>query len=667
MNKELDFLQAFDTSISRIKPSEFAEQNRVMGTSETRWPGPYSFDLTPYLREVVDCLMPDVPVTQVAVMKGAQIGYSTGVIENAIPWIISQYPANILLMAADDDAVKLAAEQKIEPAIASCGVGHLIGPNKNGGMKTQRSGNTQKGKEFVGGRLYMHSVKNARKMRQFSAKYGFLDDLDSGKDEDAKEGSLIKLVDARFTTFGDTRKIFYISTPIIKQSSIIEPLFEKGDQRYYFVPCPHCGSYQRLQWSVDVDKSIVKSGKAGIHYQLDLATNTVIQESVVYICEHCGKAIEERHKYEMNLAGEWRPTATPKTPDFRSYHISALYSPPGAYTWARQAQEWADCWPKENNGKPNIKLLKTFKNLVLGQTFEDIGRVTDFRKLALNTRNEYKIGIVPQKLSKEDGNGSIVILTIACDLNGTIDDARLDYLVVGWSETGTTYAIDHGSIGSYQGRKSKPEDQREVMTYRPEQPNNVWDRFYKIVNQNWHCDDGGQPMRASITLVDTGFHTNFAYQFIDRMPLILGVKGHMDKYTMFDDNAPLFKESGERNDVYVVQVNKYKDKLADRIEYHWDREGEQPNGFMNFPQPNDGKFDAHFFIEYAGEVKKFKLNDDGSAIGSMWTKKHSSSPNHFWDCEIYNMAARDIFVYLCLKDHVKKPTWHTLVQMIKNQ
>ena len=77
--KDLDFLKSIDTKVSRIKPSEFAETHRHMGTAETRWTGPYRFDITPYLREVVDCLSPDVPVSRIAVMKSAQIGFSTAV------------------------------------------------------------------------------------------------------------------------------------------------------------------------------------------------------------------------------------------------------------------------------------------------------------------------------------------------------------------------------------------------------------------------------------------------------------------------------------------------------------------------------------------------------------------------------------------------------------
>jgi len=669
--KKKSLLEALNVKVSRVSPSEFAEKNRVMGGGESRWTGPYSFELTPYLREVVDCLQPDVPVTHIAVMKGAQIGFSTGVIENGIPWIISQKPGNILFMAADDDLVRTAVTQKIDPAIDSCGIRHLIGAHTGKNKKrNQRTGDTEKMKEFYGGRMLAWSVKSANKMRQFSSEYGFLDDLDSGKASDEREGSLIKLVDQRFATFGDSAKIFYISTPVTKQTSVIEPLFLKGDQRYYNVPCVHCGGMQKLEWSVNIDKSIHHSGKAGIVFEREEKTGLLIPESVGYRCMHCGEIIDEKYKSQMISAGEWIPTAKPKRRHFRSYHISALYAPPGAYDWTHYANDWCEIYPPENAGKPIIHLLKTFKNVCLGQTFEEQGRGINVIELATNTRNEYKIAIVPNKLSIEDGNGTIVAITIGADLNGTIDDARLDYVVNAWSEVGTSYCIDQGSIGTYNGRKTKKDDERDILSCRLEDVNNIWNPFFKdVINKDWPLDDGTGTMKPIASAVDTGHNAVFVYEFLNNSPLIFGVKGaENNKFTMHDSNAPFFKQQSDRNDCFILEVNKYKDQLADRIELRWydrDNEGPQPPGFMNFPQPADGKFGIDFFNQYGAERRDYKFNDDGTAIASRWEKKNSSSQNHFWDCDIYAKAARDIFVdAYCKYEGVKKPTWHTFVSMV---
>jgi phage terminase large subunit GpA-like protein len=39
-----------------------------------------------------------------------------------------------------------------------------------------------------------------------------------------------------------------VSTPTIQELSRIEKEFSETDQRYFFVPCPHCGFFQVLKW-----------------------------------------------------------------------------------------------------------------------------------------------------------------------------------------------------------------------------------------------------------------------------------------------------------------------------------------------------------------------------------------------------------------------------------
>ena len=74
---------------------------------------------------------------------------------------------------------------------------------------------------------------------------------------------------------------------------------------------------------------------------------------------------------------------------------------------------------------------------------------------------------IPEKLSVKDGNGQVVLITLASDLNGKMDDARLDYEVVAWTESGANYSIDHGSIGTFipnQTQRQKDKDDREHWT-----------------------------------------------------------------------------------------------------------------------------------------------------------------------------------------------------------
>ena len=101
--------QIFDAAefqISDILPSEWAEQNRFMTSDVSAMEGMYTFNNSPYVREIVDFLSPSNPYRILAIMKGAQLGLSTGFIENGIGWIISQQPGNVLCLVGHDDLVE---------------------------------------------------------------------------------------------------------------------------------------------------------------------------------------------------------------------------------------------------------------------------------------------------------------------------------------------------------------------------------------------------------------------------------------------------------------------------------------------------------------------------------------------------------------------------------
>src|SRR6185436_16265122 len=113
----LDILHSSRIQISDLKPSEWTELNRVLTSEVAQRSGPFRYSHTPYLKEVVDCLSPYHPAKYVAVKKGAQIGFSTGVIESGIGWIMAQNPGNILFMTGSPDLTEIAMNKKIDQMI----------------------------------------------------------------------------------------------------------------------------------------------------------------------------------------------------------------------------------------------------------------------------------------------------------------------------------------------------------------------------------------------------------------------------------------------------------------------------------------------------------------------------------------------------------------------
>lgn len=664
-SQSFEILEAARYLLSNTKPSDWNEMRRVMTTDVSPFPGKFSYDRTPYLREPVDCLSPDHPARIVACMKGAQIGFSTGVIEAAIGWIIAENPGNILFLTGHSDLAEEAMNGKIDQMIDSCGLRPLIRPNVLR-AKNMRTGDTNKSKEFPGGSLVSGSAGNHKLLRQRSVRYGFIDDFDAAKSSSKESGSTTEMIEQRFAAYAQKMKLFYISTPELKQTSNIEPVYLLGDQRRYHIHCEACTEPIFLEWSIDIDEK----EKAGITYKLD-NNNKLIKGSVGYICQKCGHFFTDAKKYELNLNGKWIPTAEPSQIGYYSYHISSLYAPPGMYDWEHYVRQYLEANPI--NEPVRQSKMKTFKNVVLGETWEDAGESPKANQLQQNTRN-YEINIIPEKISQADGNGKIILITCACDLNGVVDDARLDYEIVGWSETGTSYSIMEGSIGTFIPREGalKNKADRLKWTYENYKPNNVWVEFEKIIKQTFKTDTG-RKMRILITGVDTGHYDSFAWAFIQKTSsYIVGLKGDKEhKFIKFGVDIPNFKKSVSKDKLFLVQVNQLKDELADLMRLKWEegRDEQQPNGFMNFPQPSGGSYTfKNFFAHYESEHRIIEKDKTGNGISSRWVKKDSVVQNHKWDCRVYNMALKDIITAaVCREMKLKSFGWVDFVAIFKGQ
>jgi len=650
---QIDLIRSIPSKRLEYLPHEYAEKFRKLTSDVSTIQGRFKYDHTPYLTEIVDCLSPYNPAKVIGVMKGSQIGFTEGVLVNGILWIIANNPGNVLMLSANDDLSKEVVEGRLDQGIASCGIQHLIRPNTIR-KRNQRTGDTSRYKEFAGGRLFAGGLNSTDKLsRQRSIKYGFFDDWEAAPIADKEQGDIFSLLQKRFSTAKNAMKQFFISTPELKPSNI-EKVYLMGDQRHWFVPCPKCGDYIEYLWHDN------KNGKkVGITFEKDNEGN-VIDESVAYICQSCGQTFTERHKYDMNINGIWKPTAKPIRSGYQSYYVPNLLAAPFMYGWTDFAHEWNDIY---KDGTEKKSKLKVFFNQTLGLPWEERKEEIKAGRLSKNCRN-YDIGTVPNALSKQDGNGMIILLTCACDLNGTIDDARLDWEVWAHCETGSMYAIEHGSIGTY-GQKN---EDREKYTYRNEAKDNVWVYLYNEIISKDYLTDENQNMRIMMTGVDTGYYTHFAYGFIDQYPgMIVGVKGRQeDKFQKYSKDLPTYKVARERSNLYILEVDIIKDEAAEMINLRWTDGNVQPSGFLNFPNPSKGKYTLKYFEQYENENKVLEQNDYGDTIGWKWVRKHTSAPNHYWDTLVYNLAIRNILTSKILNEFdIKRGTWADFVGIIK--
>lgn len=664
----VDLIEEFEqfrlAKVSNIKPSDWAESKRIMTSEVSPFPGPFRYKRSPFAREIVDFFSPDHPGRIGAIMKGVQIGLTSSVIENAIGWIIDQNPGNILYLSGAKELSEEAMNTRIDNMIDTCGLRHLIRPNVRK-KRNQRTGDTSESKEFPGGSLVAGSASNDRLLRQRSIKYGFIDDFDAVKRSTKSAGSIRKLIETRFTAYWDKMKLLYGSSPELQQTSNIEPIYKLGDQRKWFVTCPHCGEEINFEWRIETKTKEV----AGITWDLN-EKNELIEGSVKYRCQECLEYFDESIKDELVQAGRFKPTAEPSQPGYYSWHIPSLYATAGMKGWTDYVRQYLESCPP--GGEEKEDELQTFKNTVLGETFEKQGKTIKASRLQQNIRN-YQINEVPDIMSVKDGNGKILMLTCACDLNGLETDARLDYEVCAWTESGSSYSITHGSIGTFIPREKllKVKVDREHWTYEIGKPKSVWPELEKVLGQSFK-GESGQSYKILLSGVDCGYYTIHAYSFIDKSNYsVIGIKGDKEnQYRKFGADLPYFKIAKERARLFLLDVNHIKDIVSSNIGLKWEpNQGEvQPPGFMNYPLPSDNKYLFHNYFSHYESEQRIVESKEGEGIASRWVKRNSSVFNHHWDIFNYNFTLKEIYADLTLRMHKPplKGNWLDFVAYLRS-
>lgn len=638
----------YNFSMKTLKPSEWAEKNLIL-SSESKFSGLLSYNRSPHTREIVDNMQPNSGVEITALMKCSQ---SAGTQTVAIPCMIyhiAESPANVMFLSSSEKMVQNTIRGRFDTLMESSGLSNLL---KTSSVKkaNQRTGDTDFKKEYTGGTM-INTTYNASNLRYHSVEVIVADEFDDAPHSDKKEGSVFDLVVARTKSYADTRRLCFISSPTVKGISNIEKVYNMGDKRQWNWECPHCKTYIPILWRVDRDNGTY----GGIKWKLD-DNLRLISESVHYECQNCGGEIKYKDKYKLNLNGKWIPTCEPENPRYRSYQFNALCNPPGFESWADLAAQFLKACPP-NNGPINLDGLKTFTQTQLGELWEDRGTSPRATVLQGNVRR-YDVGVIPDKTCAEDGNGKIALITLVCDLGGVMDlvnnieDVRLDWEIVAHSTNGQTYSIDHGSIGTFKrskqtSKKEREKDSdRERWTFKEGVPNSVWPVFKEQIYRSL-INESGEYCDIDLTIVDTGHFTKLSYNFIQSITdrNIYGVKGKgiEESFTKIGGNTSLIKHSNENKGLlYILDVNTLKDNLSSNMALTEGTDGTQPRGFMNFPQPSDGKYNKNNFFDHYESEHRVPEIKNGVEVGFVWKKKREN--NHFWDVAVYTLASREIFI-----------------------
>jgi phage terminase large subunit GpA-like protein len=338
----------------------------------------------------------DPAVREIVVMKSAQVGW-TEILGNVCGFFIDRDPSPILLIQPTLEMAEAWSKDRLAPMVRDT-------PALQGKIKDARardSGNTLLHKTFPGGHITIAGANSPAGLASRPIRVVLCDEVDRYPPSAGTEGDPISLARKRSTTFWN-RKLLMGSTPTVKGQSRIEQAYEASDKRRYYVPCPHCGTYQALEWP-NVRWPEGEPRKA------------------YYACPECAGVITDRDKPAMLKAGEWR--ATSASDGIAGFHLCELYSP-----WV----SFGDTAAAFVEAKTTPETLQTWVNTSLGETWVERGDApTHDRVLAL--RRDYASREVPE---------GVLVLTAGVD----VQKDRCIYVVRGWGHYMASWLVEFGEV-----------------------------------------------------------------------------------------------------------------------------------------------------------------------------------------------------------------------------
>ena len=508
--------------------SAWADEFRKLTTTSSAEPGPWRTSRTPYLAEIMDCLTPSHPMTDGVFVKGTQLGGSEA-LYNWIGFVIDRAPGPAMLVMPTSDTAKKISKQRIAPMIqeSPC-LRHKVAVSR-----ARDSGNTTLMKEFAGGMLAMVGANSAPGLRSMPVRYLLMDEIDAYPADVGGEGDPEEVAEKRTDTFGARAKRMRVSTPKLKGSSRIDRRYREGTQGQFHLPCPNCAHEQVLRWSQmrwslrqifelaciacgtvgEVDPGSVQCGSCAHDNPAEAirALQTDDVTCVHYECEACGFEIGEHHKAELLNRGRWihaSPGRGDVIPDDdknpwaiwariggtvkrfypayvkpMSWHLSALYSPLGWFSWTKAVRQFLRAQAGGYDQDTEEPLLQVFHNTVLGEAFEVAGEQPK-SELLQERAEEYRLGTVPMEA---------LILTAGVDVQGD----RLEYVVQGWGRNEQQWTVDYGRVHG------------EPLDLSPDGP---WAQIAALLDKDYpHAS--GCSLRIRAMACDSGYLTSTVYLF----------------------------------------------------------------------------------------------------------------------------------------------------------
>lgn len=395
-------------------------------------PGPFRIDRFPFLREIHEVLSPEHPCREVTVRGSAQWGKTVSIIQPVLGAWHEYGPLDSLVVHPTLAAAKEWVMNKWLPMRRSTpALRALFGSGQGDNMDAIYNQETLD----RNGSLKVASAGSPADLTGTSRRLVIGDDL--AKWEGTDKGDPEALMISRSEAFEDA-KILRVSTPLISGTCRITRAFARSDQRFYLVPCPHCGHEAPLTWE---------------NFRRNLDPERL--HAACFSCDACGAVIEHGDKERIVAAGRWQ--ATNPRGDHPGFHLWRAYAP--QRDWASIAVSYAQVmgWTRLTlTGDTEAELATTveaeteqvFWNDVLGLPFEQASKGPDWEKL------RDRVELAPEEEGLPPGiipaGGFVLTAGVDCQLD------RMEIQIVAFGRDYRRHVVDYRviphHIGDEEGR-----------------------------------------------------------------------------------------------------------------------------------------------------------------------------------------------------------------------
>ncbi|MCH6691601.1 phage terminase large subunit family protein [Escherichia coli] len=463
--------------------------------------------VAPYVIEPMNCLA-SREYDAVIFVGPARTGKTIGLIDGWVIYNVICDPADMLIIqmteekAREHSKKRLARTFRVSPEVVS-----RLSPNKNDNNVYDRT--------FLAGNYLKIGWPSVNIMSSSDYKCVALTDYDRFPEDIDGEGDAFSLASKRTTTFMSSGMTLVESSPGRDVKDVkwrrtspheappttgILSLYNRGDRRRWYWPCPHCGEY--FQPCGDV--------VAGFR---DIADPVLASEAAYIQCPSCSGRIMPEQKRELNGRGVWLRDGESINADGSRYgdprrsRIASFWmeGPAAAYQTLSQLVYKLLTAEQEYETTGSEETLKTVINTDWGLPYLPRASMEQRKSELLEQRAEP----VPSRSVPDGVNFLVATVDVQAGRH-----RRFVVQVTGYGSRGERWIIDRYNITQSLRGGSDGESQRIDPASYPED----WDVLLTdVFHKSWPlASDPSQQMRLMAMAVDSGGKdgvTDNAYKF----------------------------------------------------------------------------------------------------------------------------------------------------------